>query len=58
MWAEADETRARARTSLENMSDVLNVIVEVDGGNAGLDTVERVEDGAMVSERVDGGKEV
>jgi hypothetical protein len=25
---------------------------------AGLDTVERVEDGAMVSERVDGGKEV
>jgi hypothetical protein len=25
---------------------------------AGLDTVERVEDGVMVSERVDGGKEV
>jgi len=57
MWAEADETRARARTSLENMSDVLNVIVEVAGGNAGLDTVERVEGGAMVSERVEGGKE-
>lgn len=36
MWAEADETRARAMTSLENMSDVLDVIVEVDGGKGGL----------------------